>query len=360
MLVELRQLLPRARVEAGAPLVVARGVGPERVRLVPRAPPLLPGREAQPHAVRGVAREPRGERPPIAAEAPREVHRLPEPAEPGQLRGAELLVMLERAPEPAEQRDQREHVLAVVLEDARERRGAARAEEVEVERRDQGAGHVVVAREAEHLALERPEPAVGEARREDPARGPEQVEVGQEPRPAAPREDEARLEQRQVEARAVERDETARPLEHGRQRREQRRLLVEVAQEVLRDDEAVGLAPARAHEERVRARAAGEAGRLGVEEEETAPVRRGGLRPGERGEQRKRRRERGRERRAAVGVRERVLAADDEERAGAGVLDLAAEDRLDGPGGRARRPPRLDATDHAAQVVERLHGPLRP
>src|SRR5439155_1242062 len=128
-------------------------------------------------------------------------------------------------------------VVAVVVEHPRERRRPARAEEVEVERGDQGARHVVLALEPEDLALERREPAVGATRRENAAGRPEEVEVGQSRGPAAAREDEARLEERQVEGRAVEGDDSRGLLEERHQRGEQRGLLVEVAQEVLLDNE---------------------------------------------------------------------------------------------------------------------------
>src|SRR2546426_5880188 len=103
--------------------------------------------------------------------------------------------------------------------------------------RSQGARHVVLALEPEDLALERREPAVGATRRENAAGRPEEVEVGQSRGPAAAREDEARLEERQGEGRAVEGDDSRGLLEERHQRGEQRGLLVEVAHEVLLDNE---------------------------------------------------------------------------------------------------------------------------
>src|SRR5207249_1538377 len=69
--------------------------------------------------------------------------------------GAQVVVRREGAAEPAEERDEREDVVAVVVEDPRQRRGPPGAEEVEVERRNQGARHIVLALEPDDLALER-------------------------------------------------------------------------------------------------------------------------------------------------------------------------------------------------------------
>src|SRR6266849_2132410 len=107
-----------------------------------------------------------------------EIHRLPEAAQPREVLGAQVVGRCEGAAEPAEERDEREDVVAVVVEDPRQRRGPAGAEEVEVERRDLGARHVVLALEPDDLALERREPAVGAAGREDAAGRPEEVEMG--------------------------------------------------------------------------------------------------------------------------------------------------------------------------------------
>src|SRR2546426_12321461 len=117
--------------------------------------------------------------------------------------------------------------------------------------RSQGARHVVLALEPEDLALERREPAVGATRRENAAGRPEEVEVGQSRGPAAAREDEARLEERQVEGRAVEGDDSRGLLEERHQRGEQRGLLVEVAHEVLLDNEPVAVEAPDADEEGV-------------------------------------------------------------------------------------------------------------
>src|SRR3989441_13267432 len=86
-------------------------------------------------------------------------------------------------------------------------------------------------------------------------------------------------------------------LEERHQRGEQRGLLVEVAHEVLLDNEPVAVEAPDADEEGVGARPSREAGRLGVEEEEPAriPGRRLGARHG--GEKIERRRERRPERR---------------------------------------------------------------
>src|SRR6266849_3973476 len=173
VLVELRDLLPGLPIEG----VVGPGGLPERARRVPARGPLLPARQTQAHLVGGGAREVRGERGPVARERALEIHRLPEAAQPREVLGAQVVVRREGAAEPAEERDEREDVVAVVVEDPRQRRGPPGAEEVEVERRDLGARHVVLALEPDDLALERREPAVGAAGREDAAGRPEEVEV---------------------------------------------------------------------------------------------------------------------------------------------------------------------------------------
>src|SRR5574341_1912332 len=66
--------------------------------------------------------------------------------------------------------------------------------------------------------------------------------------PAAPREHEPCLEERQIETRAVEGHDAGRPCEEGPEGRQERRLVVEVAHEVLRQHEPVALEPARADE----------------------------------------------------------------------------------------------------------------
>src|SRR5690348_4653510 len=92
--------------------------------------------------------------------------------------------------------------------------------------------------------------------------------MGQRRGPSAARQYEAGLQERQVKAAAVERHQTTRPLEQGGQRGQQRRLFVEIAHEMLDDDEAIAIEPPRPNQKRIRARAAGEAGGLRVEEEQ--------------------------------------------------------------------------------------------
>ena len=230
----------------------------------------------QAHRLGRRAGEPRGERVAIALERALDVHRLPEPPEPAELAGRQVLARRQRLAEPAEQRHQRQDVVPVVGEHPAQRRRPPRAKEVEVERRDQAAGDVVLARDTDDLALERRQPAVGQIRRPHAPRRPQQVEVRQG-RPATARQDKARLEQRQVEARPVEGHEAARSLQERPQRRQQRGLLVEIAHEVLREHEAVVLEPGGSDQERVGSRAAGEPGRLGVEEEEPPRVLDGAL-----------------------------------------------------------------------------------
>ena len=187
-------------------------------------------------------------------------------------------------------------------EHAGQRRSPARAQELEVQRRDQAAGDVVLTLYADHLALERRQPTVGEARGPHPPSRPQQVQMGQRHWPASTGQDETRLEQRQVERCPVEGHDAARPLDERSQRRQQRGLVVEVAHEVLDQDQAVFLEPPGAHQERVGAGAAGEASRLRVEEEEPARVLEGRFRPRQHAQQIERRFEGGRERLAPVSV----------------------------------------------------------
>ncbi len=91
--------------------------------------------------------------------------------------------------------------------------------------------------------------------------------MGQRRGPAPAGEHEARLQQRQIEAGPVERHHRPGAGQQRLQRREQRGLVVEVAHEVLDHHDPVVLDERGADEEGVGAGAAGQAGRLGVEEE---------------------------------------------------------------------------------------------
>src|SRR2546426_3204349 len=126
---------------------------------------------------------------PVDVERALDIHWFPEPPEPAQLRRGHLRSGGERSAEPAEQPHQREDVVPVVRQHAAERRRPTRAQKVEVERRDQGAGNVVVAHDTDHLALERRESAIGEARRPHSPRRAQEVEMGQRGRPAPTRHD---------------------------------------------------------------------------------------------------------------------------------------------------------------------------
>ena len=114
----------------------------------------------------------------VALERALEIDRFPEPAETGQFRGAQLRRSGERAAEPAEQSHQREDVVAVVREHAGQRRGPTRAQKIEVERRDQAAGDVVLTLHPDHFALQRRQSTIGEARRPHPPRRPQEVQMG--------------------------------------------------------------------------------------------------------------------------------------------------------------------------------------
>src|SRR2546427_656947 len=78
VLLELRELLPRPRIEE---LALAGDV-PQRARRLPARRALLPPRQAQPHPVRRLAGQSPLQRRAIAAQPPPEVPRLPEAAAP--------------------------------------------------------------------------------------------------------------------------------------------------------------------------------------------------------------------------------------------------------------------------------------
>ena len=236
------------------PLLRAHDGFPERLRLAPARTPLLAVGHPQHHALPPGAYEATLERHAIARETAVGVHRLPEPAEPDQLVGVELgrRRLRHRRRHPAGQRGQREHVVAVVLEHPRKLAGPPSPKEVEVHARDQSAGEVVGAAEAEHVLLERPEPAVARAERSRARRaGVRRSRWKRSPGQRRRAEHEARLQQRQVEARSVVGDEAVEVSEQGLERGEQRGLLVEVAHEVLPNLEAVAVEEAGPDEERV-------------------------------------------------------------------------------------------------------------
>jgi len=86
--------------------------------------------------------------------APR-IAAFPEPADSRQLAGAEVGISREGTSEPPQQRSQRQHVIPIVLEDPGQGRGPPVAKEVEVERRNEVAGNIVLADETEDPALQR-------------------------------------------------------------------------------------------------------------------------------------------------------------------------------------------------------------
>ena len=174
-------------------------------------------------------------------------------------------------------------------------------------------------------------------------------------RPPPPRQDEACLEQRQVEAGAVEGHDRGRPRQQRLERREQRRLVVEVAHEVLADNDAIAFDQGGADEERVGPCPAGQAGRLGVQEQQAAGPGDVALHTRGPGQDRQRRRHGVGERLGAVTVRQRVLALDEDDRALPGVVQLAVDDPLDRLGRRPGRASALDAPDHAPEVVDGRH-----
>src|SRR5215468_1267165 len=104
MLVELCQLLPRARVEAG----VARRLLPQGARHVPPGEALLPPRQVEAHGLRGRPGELGREGGAIAVKRALDVDRLPETPEAAQLPGRQLVARGQRLAEPAEEAHQGE------------------------------------------------------------------------------------------------------------------------------------------------------------------------------------------------------------------------------------------------------------
>src|SRR5262249_18647947 len=173
VLVELRELLPWPRIEFGVTL----GFFPERAGGVPAGEALFPARQVEADSLRRRTGEPGVEGAAIAGQRLLEIDRLPEPAEPAHLPRRQRLAGGQGTPEPGEQPDQRKDIVAIVGENAGQRRRPSRAQIVEVERRDEAAGNVVVAHEPDHLTLERREPAVCEARGPHAPRRTQEVEV---------------------------------------------------------------------------------------------------------------------------------------------------------------------------------------
>ncbi len=177
MLVDLGDLLPRSRVE----LAGRRGPPPPRARAPrPSAPGASRGGRAAAAAARarasaGRCRAPGGSRPDSASGSAASQH----PAEAGQRLRIELGMRRarHRVRDPAGERGQREDVVPVVLEHPRQLVRPLAPQVLEVHGGDQRARQVVVSQEAEHVLLDRPEPAVGQARAPEPPRRAEQVEV---------------------------------------------------------------------------------------------------------------------------------------------------------------------------------------
>src|SRR5262249_61995962 len=123
---------------------------------VPGGVALRPRREPEANPVALVASEPGRERSLVVHRSPPRIAALPEAAHPCQFAGGKVGIVGEGTSEPPQQRGQRKYVIPVVLEDPGQGRGAPMAEEIEVERRDQVAGDVVLTDETEELSLQRP------------------------------------------------------------------------------------------------------------------------------------------------------------------------------------------------------------
>ena len=162
---------------------------------------------------------------------------------------------------------ERDDVETVVLEDAFQRPGAACADVVEIELRDEFAGHVADARDAEYTLFELPEPAAFKLELPETARAVEEVEVlhACEGRTAA-RHAIARFQQRLIEGAAVVGDQDVEVFEVRGEGGEGGGFFGKVAEEELADDEAGGRNASNAGDEGDGAGAAGQACGFGVEE----------------------------------------------------------------------------------------------
>lgn len=187
------------------------------------------------------------------------------------------------------QRGGGEDVEAVVGDDPGERCRIPGADELEVELRDEVAGHVVVPLETEDSLLEVHQTAAFGDGAPEASRRMQEVDVGQVGQPQ-PAEGRPRLQQRPVERPAVERDEAARLFQLAEEGVEDRFLFVVVAHEVLSNAEGVADEATDADQECVGAGAALEPGGLGVDEESVsrrnrlAAVEAGEPSPGARGD----------------------------------------------------------------------------
>ena len=162
VLIILGQLLPRAEMETRIPR--DRRL-PEPTRFVPAGLPLGAETEPQEYPFPVGAAEPPRQGGPIALDPAFRIQRLPEAAEPEVLLGSEIKPagVSEGTSHPPRQRDEGQDVEPVVLKDRPELLGAPAPEVAKIQRRDQRAGHVVNAVEAQDARLNRGEATVGEA-----------------------------------------------------------------------------------------------------------------------------------------------------------------------------------------------------
>jgi hypothetical protein len=164
-----------------------------------------------------------------------------------------------------QEQPKREHVLPVVVQHRAQRLGAARAEEIEVTRRDQRARQVTAALHADNASLHGGQPCVGEPVPPELARHGEQVQMARMQRRRSPMQAEPRHQQRPVEAQAVVGDQPGVGRNGALQRRQQRRLVRMIRQHQLFDREALAVPSAESNQERHGARRGAQPGRLGIQ-----------------------------------------------------------------------------------------------
>src|SRR5260370_12784615 len=175
----------------------------------------------------------------------------------------------------AVERGESRQVDLVMLQDARERIRRAASKIVEIELRDQRGDDLVFAvpaeaRRIQDVALEFHQAHRAQAKLPKRARGMKQIEMRRELRNFdGARHGEAALEQWPVTGLAVKGDQDGTLRDASCQFVQQRIFLAKIAKEQLLDLKAAGIPPGQPYEERVGARAAGEASGFRVEEQPT-------------------------------------------------------------------------------------------
>src|SRR2546421_1509153 len=176
--------------------------------------------------------------------------------------------------EARQQHHHGEDILLVVDENRIQDAWATLSQPREVAARDQAAGKVVGAMQVEHTLLDGLQRTVGQAGAKDPPREREQVEMGRRGPYRTP-QTQPGLQERPVKTPAVVAHQHAGLADAPAHRPEQRLFLVEVAEKILGQGQAVPFPPRQTDEKGDGAGAAREAGGFRIQEEGVAQLVRG-------------------------------------------------------------------------------------